>query len=84
MKSRILFACAVTAALAALAGATIAPSASAAPTPQANTTTGLTQHLVGTATGVLGSFNYDLNATITKFVNRRTGSSWRRATSSAR
>ena len=74
MRGKLSLTLAVAAIVATLAGATIAPAASAAPTPQApaaNTVTGLTQHLVGTATGTTGNPQaFDLTATITKFVNQ--------------
>jgi hypothetical protein len=75
MKSRLSLTFAVAALVASLAGATMAPAAGAAKTQQpaaaANTVTGLTQHLTGTATGTTGNPQaFDLTATITKFVNQ--------------
>ena len=75
MKSRLSLTFAVAAIVASLAGATMAPAAGAAkaqqPTAAANTVTGLTQHLVGTATGTTGNPQaFDLTATITRFVNQ--------------
>jgi hypothetical protein len=72
MKARLALILTTAALLASLVGATIAPAASAAtaPAPTANAATGLTQNLTGTATGTLGTFTYDLTATITRFANQ--------------
>jgi len=65
MRVKLLLPVAVVAAVASLAGATIAPTANAAPQ-RTNAVSGLTQHLVGTS----GNLAYDLTATVTKFVNQ--------------
>jgi hypothetical protein len=69
LRGKLSLTLAVAAIVATLAGATIAPAASAAPTsqaPAANTVTGLTQQLTGTQ----GNLAYNLTATITNFVNQ--------------
>ena len=70
MRGKLSLTLAVAAIVATLAGATIAPAASAAPksqpAPAANAVTGLTQQLTGTQ----GNLAYNLTATITKLVNQ--------------